>query len=141
MTGVPDPRDTVRAPANQHAGAGCRNGGRCAGSGWVQVTPAYAEKLFPMPPQPSLETQDQAAEWAAIAKGVESRRKAAADSWYPCKDCNGAVFYRWAGHHLESGHARSGCPECELAAELSGRPARKRDQYTPAPAGPLPEQF
>lgn len=109
-----------------HAGAGCRGGGRCGGAGWVQVTASYAERLFPMPAQATLDDADQAAAWAAIAESVERRRSAALDSWYPCKDCNGATFYRWAGRHLDSNHSRAGCAECELAGER--HPHRNRER-------------
>jgi len=134
-----DPRGVV-APATRDAGAGCKAGGRCGGVEWVQVTPAYAERLFPLPPQPSLEDQAHAEAWAKIAEDVQRRRAAALDSWYPCRDCNGRTFHRWLGRHFDSAHVRAGCPECELAAELSsGR--RRRSTPDDPPATPKPAEF
>lgn len=137
MAGVPDPRDTIKAPASTNAGTGCRAGGRCGGVGWVQVTAAYAEKLFPLPPAATLEDADHAAAFAALAEAVERRRRAAADSWYPCRECEPSLFYRWAGRHLDSKHDRAGCAECSLEDEEKRRRPRT-ERAAPAHAAPAP---
>ena len=99
----------------------------------MQVTPAYAERLFPIPPPPPPpalgDDPDHAAAvatmHAAITANIERRRLAAHDSWYPCRDCNGSTFYRWAGRPLDTDHNRHDCAECRLADEAHGKRGRR----------------
>lgn len=94
---------------------------RCGGTKWVQVQPAYAERMFPMPADlPEDATPDQRRVHAIVAADVERARHAAADSFYPCKDCAPTQFFRWAGGHLAANHDRSSCAECYSP------PARRR---------------
>lgn len=137
---VPDPRSTIRAPANRDAGPGCKAGGRCGGAEWVFITEAHADGMFPNPPQPTLENADDMRLWALLCDALEHRRRAARNTVYPCKDCNPVVFYRWAGRHLDSNHLRAGCSECELAAERT-RGHRRATVTAPNTLQPPPEQF
>lgn len=140
MTNAADPRSTVKVPAPAKAGRGCRAGGDCDGAEWVYVGPAYAERLFPLPPAPTLETAEHAAVWAAVCDGIERKRRAAANSAYPCRACNPRAFYRWAGRHLDADHDRGSCAECKLIAEEARRRPRRDREPTllPTAAEPTP---
>ncbi len=92
---------------------GCPRGGRCDGTGWVQVTPAGAAAMHPDPPPPDLDmTEAELAEHALFCRRAAAARKSAETSVYPCKDCNADRFYRWAGGHYKPNHT---CPECVIA--------------------------
>lgn len=101
----------------------CRKGGRCDGSGWVQVQPAYAAQQHPYPPNPELDaTDEELAEHGRLVRRTDVLRGQVADSYYPCKSCNEAAFFRWAGGHHRPDHDQSACPEC---VELIHRPRRR----------------
>lgn len=100
---------------------------RCDGARWVLVTPVYAERLAPVPDVAGL-PDDQA---AALLREAHARRAALTDSWYPCRDCNRAQFFRWAGGHLASDHDRAACDECR--AEM---PAPRQRVHRPMATEP-----
>ena len=128
---VPDPRDRVRVPPTIDAGPGCPGGGTCGRIGWLQVDPAEAARLHPLPPRPGGQMQlgdpepDPAdvAVWGLQVAKIESLRRATVNSWLPCPDCQVMAFYRWAGGHLDPRHARHECSEC---AQLGTRAAATR---------------
>lgn len=94
---------------------------RCSGTKWVQVQPAYAERMFPPPADlPEGATDEQLRVHAAVVADADRCRRAAADSFYPCKDCAPTLFFRWAGGHLAIDHDRASCAECYSP------PARRR---------------
>lgn len=96
----------------------------CGGVRWVAVTAAYAERRFPMPEPPAnrADPAEAAAFTALVAKVVE-RRAAARDSWFPCRECNKAAFFRWANKHWDPDHDRSMCDDCQ---DVAGPPRRQR---------------
>lgn len=107
-----------------------RDCGHCDGTGWVWVAEAYALHAHPVP------TAEQAAargaDLAVLTAKASASRAAVLASVYPCKHCNTALFYRWAGGHLDTGHDRGRCGEC---IDVTGRGTRRRRA---APAEPEP---
>lgn len=115
--------------------------------GWVQVTAAYVERKAPWPAPLAAELMSEPGmeeAHAALTAHVANKRRALAESYYPCKECQPAAFYRWAQGHNEPNHDRHSCPECcELDGRRAGRakPRRERDLLrdgpSPVPAGPV----
>lgn len=96
----------------QPRGSDCPKGGRCDGSGWIQVQPAYAAQRHPYPPNPELDaTDEELAEHSRLVRRIDALRAQAVNSFYPCKECQPDVFYRWAGGHHAPGHTCSECIE------------------------------
>lgn len=91
--------------------------------GWVQVQPAYAVHQYP---DPTMEQLDglTAGEAAVVWATVEANRAAALKSVYPCRRCNRAMFFRWAGGHFTFGHDPLRCDECIEA--MGGKRAAQR---------------
>jgi hypothetical protein len=117
QTGDPDDVPSARS-------TDCRMGGRCDGSGWVQVQPAYAAQRHPYPPPPELDaSDDDLAEHARHVRRVDAARAAAIDSYYPCKECNPDAFFRWVGGHFSPGHDAAACPDCALIGRRVRRSA------------------
>lgn len=96
---------------------------RCEGTGWVQVQDAYAVHLYPDPTLEQLAGLDDTAADEVVAQ-VQLQRAAAANSVYPCRDCNPPMFFRWAGGHFKLGHDYAKCDEC--IEVLGGRRAARR---------------
>lgn len=101
--------------------------------GWVQVQAAYALHLYPDPTMEQLAeltTEQTEVLWASIT----SARAAAARSYYPCRRCRPAMFYRWAGGHFRPNHDVTACDECvELMGgrRAAARAARALPVHTP----------
>lgn len=91
--------------------------------GWVTVLPAYAVHLYPDPPMDRLALLDTATAEAVHAE-LALKRAAAANSVYPCRNCNRPMFFRWAGGHFKLGHDVLGCAEC--IEVMGGARAAKR---------------
>ena len=77
---------------------------RCGGVQWVQVLPSYVAAHTPLGAQPG------------TVAGLEN-------TWYPCKDCNAGLFYRWAAGHFNPDHDIAGCGEC---SEIYGKRTVRR---------------
>lgn len=91
---------------------GCRKGGPCSGGGWVQVGPDYPAKRYPDPPPLRLDATDKERDdHARLCRTRQFQRAAAVDSWYPCKACNGPLFFRWVNGCTAVDHQ-----PCELCA-------------------------
>lgn len=115
--------------------------------GWVRVTQAYVDRKapYPAPLSPEIMSEPGMAEaYDALVASVESRRRALAESYYPCKECRPEAFYRWAQGHNEPNHDRTSCPECRELDGRRGAPRRPgkarerdllRDGPSPVPAG------
>lgn len=113
---------------------GCQ---RCD-AGWVEVTQSYVDRIAPIP---ELQLGADPDVHEAIVAEVMTRRASLANTVYPCRDCQPAAFYRWAGGHLERNHDRAKCDECsELDARSSsrGRGGRHRDLLHDGPTPPVP---
>lgn len=95
---------------------------RCDG-GWVQVRPAYALHLYPDPPADVVADLPAEAH-QELLRQLDLKRKAATNSWYPCRVHRPALFYRWVGGHLSTGHDVAACDEC--IQHLGGRRAARR---------------
>lgn len=95
---------------------------RCDG-GWIEVRPAYAEHMHP-DPDPEHVAHLTPDELAVVREQLELKRRAAANSVYPCKVCRPQMFWRWAGGHFKPGHDPLSCDECVEA--LGGRRAARR---------------
>lgn len=95
--------------------------------GWVHVRPAYAEHQVPMPDTDGLDAETV----AAVEREVARMRAAAADSYYPCRNCRPAQFFRWVGGHWEKDHDPGGCSEC--TATMGKRHARAAGRYSERP--------
>lgn len=117
--------------------------------GYVRVQQAYVERKapFPAPLSPELMAEEGMAEaYELLVAQVVAKRAALANSYYPCRDCLPAAFYRWAGGHWEPNHDRTGCAECRELDGRRGAPRRSsssrgerdllRDGPAPVPAGP-----
>lgn len=113
--------------------------------GWVQVTPAYVERKAPWPAPAAAELMSEPGMQEAydeLVATVARKRASLAESYYPCRDCLPAAFYRWAQGHNDPNHDRANCPECR---ELDGRrgrgrasaPRRERDLLREGPS-PVP---
>ena len=111
----------------------------CSGSGWRQVQAKYAEHQADLKvPQPEdrERTELEQRQW-------RSAYATALNTVYPCKDCNAALFWRWANGHLERDHDRAACIECTTLGvsgskkKHGGRSTRAADQ-PPPPSEPPP---
>lgn len=79
--------------------------------GWIQVSPAYAERLYPDPQLPTIEsTTEQVAEFHKDMDRVHLRRVSALDSWYPCRHCSSRAFFRWL-HLQDPNHDPADCDD------------------------------
>lgn len=97
---------------------------KCVG-GYVEVKPAYALHQYPDPTMDQLAALDHdPAAVAALWAQVETSRQAALNSVYPCRRCNPALFFRWAGGHLVLNHDMVNCQECVEA--MGGKRAAAR---------------
>lgn len=102
--------------------SGCE---KCDGAGWRQVGQAYAEHL--------------ASE--AVDRSLDERRwlervATFLNSYYPCRDCNASMFFRWHGGHLAADHVSSECAECidaGAARRSVGKSSRARRVEAPPP--------
>lgn len=94
---------------------------KCHGVRWVQVQPGYAERAVPDPTPEALAALagDEAAIEALFAE-VARARAAAANTWYPCRECNRTAFFRWAGGHWGRDHDPSDCADCHEAMGRRG---------------------
>lgn len=112
--------------------------GRCDGSGWIQVSQAYIDRLMPLlveddyPPQATVEQR------SAMDRIRAQRRAGMANTSYPCPACKPIQFDRWNGGHWEDDHDRANCPECVAAnpalRQGTGRRRRRReDTHAPDP--------
>jgi len=100
---------------------------KCHGARWVQVQPAYAVQHHPDPTAEQLAATDEEGQ-AQLWAQVMSSRRAAENSYYPCRQCAPGLFFRWAGGHLAMNHSTADCDEC---IELMGkRAARRHDRIT-----------
>lgn len=94
------------------------------GHGWKHVQEPYAVQQAERAGEPG--TAEYAAALAAARNTV-----------YPCRTCNKAAFFRWAGRHWLPDHDVASCGECIEA----GRPApngRKAGRRRPATEEPPP---
>lgn len=72
------------------------------------MQPAYVERQLP------------SGDGVVIAPAIErSLRAAFGNTWYPCKNCQPSLFFRWAGDHLNPLHNAKACDVC--CAELGRR--------------------
>jgi hypothetical protein len=86
--------------------------GGCVG-GWKEVQEAYA-------------LQEAAKAGDPGDPRYEAALAAARNTVYPCRICNKAAFFRWAGGHLDPEHDRSTCGECLEAGAPSGHRKQHR---------------
>lgn len=86
--------------------------GRCHGVAWVQVSPEYVRRHFPDHAPDLLDPlPPEAAEY--LQRQLELNRRAAANSYYPCRACAPDLFFRWRDGHLADDHDRARCPDCQ----------------------------
>lgn len=84
----------------------------CEG-GWKQVSAAYAESIVPDPkPLPLDATSDEISTHEAHARSIPALRKAARDSYYPCRECQPELFLRWANGCFGPRHNARRCELC-----------------------------
>lgn len=121
----------------------CPQGGRCEGDGWVLVTEAYVDGMYPWPAKPEDDSPEALAEYELRVETIRIRRQSAASTVYPCKRCNTAAFHRWAGRHWMPDHDRAKCDECKSGkagtpalSALNERPDRVENEEPPAPEQP-----
>lgn len=107
--------------------------GQCDGAGWVTVGPDYVAQRCPEPGLPEGDTPGLDVLRADLVAAWEQRRASVAREVYPCKVCNEAAFFRWAGRHWLADHDRAACNECSTP----GSGARRRGR-TPEPSGRSP---
>lgn len=102
--------------------------------GWRTVSPGYPAAQVPMPDLSGLpEDLREVAE-----REVLTRRAGLVGAVYPCKECQTALFFRWAAGHLESKHDEENCEECSeirrgkkpsgLSLAAPGPPVSERDK-------------
>ncbi len=109
---------------------------KCHGHRWVPVQPGYALHMHPDPTIEQLAVLDEAGQaklWAEVA----SKRAAAENSVYPCRQCAPQLFFRWAGGHFAMGHLAVECDEC---TELLGRKAARRHDRITTPVTTPPRR-
>jgi hypothetical protein len=78
--------------------SGCE---KCDGIGWRQVGRPYAEHL-------ASERHDREVDERRWLERVATFL----NSYYPCRDCNASMFFRWHGGHLAADHVASDCADC-----------------------------
>lgn len=112
----PDPLEEPKTKP-ERGPDGCRGGGRCDGSGWCTVTSGYARQL---------------AKQVADARGITddeivtelTKRYSHYLFVYPCRACNGRLFMRWVGGHLDPAHDRLDCEDQDCQATAGHRRQR-----------------
>lgn len=91
---------------------------RCAGARWVQVGADFAAKTAgPLVIPPDADDQTT----ARLVAAHDALLAAAADQWYPCRDCNPEAFKRWAQGHHQPGHDTASCPDCHTVHQSGPR--------------------
>jgi hypothetical protein len=110
---VPEPEDYARGP-------GQRPAHRCD-RGWVQVTAAYIDKQYPRPDPPDTDDLEVLDLYDKQCVDIDLRRKAAANTVYPCRVCRPADFFRWLNGHTASDHDKDTCTECSGITRRAGR--------------------
>lgn len=113
----------------------CRRG-RCDGSGWIQVSEAYVDKVSPWPTAslPDNPTEEEQTVHDALMNEARLLRNAHANSSFPCPTCMPVAFARWRKGHWSNRHERATCPECMLidgtTSTVRRRAKRKARQST-----------
>lgn len=118
----------------------CPKGGRCEGDGWVLVTEAYVDGMYPWPAKPTDDSPEALAEYELRVETIRIRRESAAATVYPCKRCSPDAFHRWAGRHWMPDHDRAKCDECKSGkagtpagpSATNERPDRVENEEPPA---------
>ena len=101
-------------------------------NGWRDVSETYVVKTYPMPERGSMTE----AEHTEAVRQCEMKRASARATVYPCKECQPALFYRWAGGHLHADHERGSCDECSDRSTSRGRSRRRTPEPEPDPEPP-----
>lgn len=107
-------------------------------NGWVAVGDAYVTRVAPEPTLPEGEGPEMDAIRKATVLAWQAQRAAAAETVYPCKACQPALFFRWCEGHLDPAHDRFECDDCDTPGH--GRTRRKgTTRSLAAPTPPAPE--
>lgn len=114
--------------------------------GWVEVTDAYAERTFPLPPPLALDaTPEEQADHALRVEMATAKQLAAKGTVYPCRLCRPSQFYKWARGCFGPEHDAASCSDCQsdgtapLPPHTARRPRRSRSSGDPGPTEPPPE--
>jgi len=92
---------------------------RCGGLGFCWPREGHGAKVYPLPPELTVEpldgwTEAEAADRDRILRLQEREQ----ESCYPCPDCMPRTFHRWRGGHFDRHHDRANCDDeaCQAAA-------------------------